>query len=123
MGFLHRLRPRRDLAWPVVYRGGLPSVLGTGDGMLRIRDGWLEFRFLYRPQQFRLPLAGADSRVDHYPTPHGSSTFVPAPTHPSTPMLVFTPAGDGGLKARFQTPAADEILKAIEQERQPAGGR
>jgi len=120
MSLLDRLRPRRPLAWPAIYRGGLPSVLGTGDGTVRIQDGWLEFRFLYRPQQFRLPLAGAAARVDHYPHPHESSSFIPTPTHPGTPMLVVTPAGDDGLMVRFQTPAADEILKAIALRRERA---
>ncbi len=114
MGLLDWLRPSRGAqTWPAIYRGGLPEVLGTGDGALTLLERELVFQFTYRPQRFRLPLDGASVRAYHYPTGHQSEAFIPAPSHPSDPMVVVTCGGDRRREARFQTRAADEIVGAL----------
>ncbi len=116
MGWLDRLRPARGVqTWPAIYRGGLPEVMGTGDGTLALVGEELVFRFLYHSQEFRLPLAGATIRAFRYPHGHQSSTFIPTPTHPSEPMLLVTYGADRFREARFQSAEAERIVAAAER--------
>lgn len=116
VGWLDRFRATGgEQTWPAVYRGGLPEVMGTGDGTLALVGDELVFRFAYRPQKFRLPLAGATVRAFRYPHGHKSNAFIPTPTHPSEPMLLVTYGPERAREARFQTAAADQIAAAVQK--------
>jgi hypothetical protein len=120
MVWLDRLRGPRTAVWRATYRGGLPESLGAGEGVLRLAGNHLEFRYAFRPQQFRIPLDGAKVEVHRYPKAHASASIVPVPTHPSEPMLVVSVPGDPPRTALFQTGAAEQIVAAVQQKQLPA---
>jgi hypothetical protein len=117
MVWLDRLRRPKTAVWRATYRGGLPEFLGAGEGVLRLADNHLEFRFAFRPQRFRISLDGAKVEVHRYPKGHASPGIVPVPTHPSEPMLVVSGPGDPPRTALFQTAAAEQVVAAVQQRR------
>lgn len=116
MVWLNRLRRPKTTVWRATYRGGLPEFLGAGEGVLRLVDTHLEFRYAFRPQRFRLPLRGVRVEVRRYPQAHHSAGIVPLPTHPSEPMLVVNAPGDPPRTALFQTAAAEQIVAAVRRQ-------
>jgi hypothetical protein len=117
MVLLDRWRRPKTNTWPATYRGGLPDYLGAGEGVLRLADNHLEFRYAFRPQRLRISLDGANVEVHRYPKAHASSSIVPVPTHPSEPMLVVSVPGDPPRTALFQMGAAEQVVAAVQQKR------
>jgi hypothetical protein len=115
MLWLNRLRRPKTAVWRATYRGGLPEFLAAGEGVLRLSDDHLEFRYAFRPQRLRIPLDGAKVEVHRYPKAHASASIVPVPTHPSEPMLVVSVPGDPPRTALFQTGGAEQIVAAVQQ--------
>ncbi len=116
MVWLNRLRRPKTVVWRATYRGGLPDFLAAGEGVLRLSDDHLEFRYAFRPQRFRIPLDGAKVEVRRYPKAHTSESIVPVPTHPSLPMLVVSVPGDPPRTALFQAAAAEQVVAAVQQQ-------